>query len=78
MRRLHRAAGAQAHRSKLARRLWLGAGGRPIQFEAYCERNRLDPAPHRANYGFLLDELRGSERRAIFRLQNARSLADTV
>lgn len=43
-------------------------------FEAYCERNGLDPLSDKANYGWLFVELKGPEARAIAALQRAGSL----
>lgn len=40
-------------------------GPRRREFEAYCQRNRLDPASDRANYAFLFVELKGPERKAV-------------
>jgi hypothetical protein len=49
-------------------------GPRRRSYEAYCKRNRLDPASDRANYGFLFSELKGPERKAIDRLKAAKGL----
>lgn len=40
-------------------------GPRRRAYEAYCTRNRLDPASDHANYAYLFIELKGSEARAI-------------
>ncbi|MCO6050826.1 phage tail tip lysozyme [Mesorhizobium sp. RP14(2022)] len=40
-------------------------GPRRRAYEAYCQRNRLNPASDRANYAYLFVELKGSERKAI-------------
>jgi hypothetical protein len=53
-------------------------GPRRRQYEAYCSRNKLDPASDKANYGFLWVELRGSEKAAIPAVKAARTLRDKV
>jgi len=53
-------------------------GPRRREFEAYCERNALDPASDKANYGFLFVELKGSEKLAIFAVKVATTLYDKV
>lgn len=40
-------------------------GPRRRSYEAYCTRNRLDPASDEANYAWLFLELKGSEARAL-------------
>jgi hypothetical protein len=40
-------------------------GPRRREYEAYCQRNRLNPASDRANYAYLFVELKGPERKAI-------------
>jgi hypothetical protein len=40
-------------------------GPRRKAFEAYCARNKLDPASDEANYAWLFLELKGSEAKAI-------------
>jgi hypothetical protein len=40
-------------------------GPRRKAYEAYCSRNKLDPASDKANYGFLFVELMGRESAAI-------------
>lgn len=40
-------------------------GSRRRAFEAYCKRNKLDPASDKANYAWLFIELKGDERKAI-------------
>lgn len=40
-------------------------GPRRDAFEAYCKRNDLDPKSDKANYGWLWNELKGSESRAV-------------
>jgi hypothetical protein len=49
-------------------------GPRRRSYEAYCKRNRLDPAGDVANYGFLFSELKGPERKAIARVKAAKGL----
>lgn len=49
-------------------------GPRRKSFEAYCDAQGLDPASDAANYGYLVLELRGSEKGAISALKKARSL----
>lgn len=46
-------------------------GPRRREYEAYCKRNRLDPAGDKANYGFMFLELKGPEKRAIRLLKDA-------
>lgn len=47
---------------------------RRVVFEAYCKRNKLDPASHDANYAFLFVELTGSEKAALAKLKAAKTL----
>ena len=49
-------------------------GPRRREFEAYCERNNLNPAGQKANYGFLFIELNTSEKRAIAAVTKAYGL----
>ena len=53
-------------------------GPRRRSFEAYCKRNRLDPASDKANYGWLWNELHGSEKAAIPAVKKAATLRDKV
>jgi hypothetical protein len=53
-------------------------GPRRRTFEAYCQRNNLDPRSDKANYGFMWLELHGDEKAAISRLRNAKTLRDKV
>ena len=53
-------------------------GPRRVAFEAYCERNNLDPRSDRANYGFLFLELKGTEKAAIPALKKAAGLENKV
>lgn len=53
-------------------------GPRRKAYEAYCKRNKLDPASDKANYGFLFVELSGSEKGAIPAVKKAKSLYDKV
>jgi hypothetical protein len=53
-------------------------GPRRKAFEAYCSRNNLSPTSDKANYGFLWVELHGSEKAAVSRLRNAKTLRDKV
>jgi Phage tail lysozyme len=55
---------------------WTGARRR--NYEAYCARNKLDPASDQANYGFLYVELTGSESAAIGAVKRAETLRDKV
>jgi len=47
-------------------------------FEAYCARNRLDPASDEANYAWLFLELKGAEAKALPRTLAADTLDDKV
>jgi hypothetical protein len=53
-------------------------GPRRRAYEAYCQRNRLDPASDKANYGFLLIELKGNGRKAVSAVQAATGLRNKV
>lgn len=53
-------------------------GPRRRAFEAYCTRNKLDPASDKANYGFLFVELTGSEQRAVAATKAATGLRNKV
>ena len=53
-------------------------GPRRRAFEAYCQRNDLDPVSDKANYGWLFSELKGTHRKAIEAVANARGLAAKV
>ena len=53
-------------------------GPRRVAFEKYCERNKLDPASDKANYGFLFVELTGSEKKAVDAVRNALGLYNKV
>lgn len=53
-------------------------GPRRRAFEAYCSRNKLDPAGDKANYGFLFVELKGSEKAAIPAVKEAIGLEAKV
>lgn len=53
-------------------------GPRRRAFEAYCVRNRLDPASDEANYAWLFLELKGSEAKALPRTVAAATLDDKV
>lgn len=53
-------------------------GPRRRQYEAYCERNNLDPTHHSSNYKFLWVELKGSEAGAISKLKAATTLEGKV
>lgn len=53
-------------------------GPRRRAFEAYCARNNLDPTSDKANYGWLWNELKGSEKGAIIAVRNATGLRAKV
>lgn len=53
-------------------------GPRRRAFEAYCARNKLDPASDEANYAWLFLELKGSEAKALPRTLAADTLNDKV
>ena len=66
---------------------WAGRGGfgwaqwtgpRRVAFEAYCKRNNLSPTSDKANYGWLWNELKGSEKAAIPALKRASGLEAKV
>lgn len=46
-------------------------GPRRKEFEAYTERNKLDPSAHETNYKFLFVELNGTEKKAVAATKNA-------
>jgi len=46
-------------------------GPRRRLFEAYCERNKLDPISREANYAYLFVELKGSEKAAVAKTKAA-------
>lgn len=52
--------------------MWTGPRRRA--YEAYCRRNKLDPASDKANYAWLFLELKGSEAGAIGKLKAAPDL----
>ena len=52
---------------------WTGV--RREQFEAFCTEQMLDPDSDEAAYQFLVHELRGSEKRALKALRQAKTLA---
>lgn len=49
-------------------------GPRRRLFEAYCDRNKLNPASREANYAFLFVELTGSEKGAVAKTKAAKGL----
>ena len=49
-------------------------GPRRRAFEAYCKRNKLDPASPDANYKYVFVELKGSEKGALAKLKAAKTL----
>lgn len=53
-------------------------GPRRKAFEAYCERNSLDPKTDDANYKFLFVELTTTEKRSIDKLKSVATLGDKV
>jgi len=53
-------------------------GPRRRAYEAYCARNKLDPASDAANYAYLFLELKGSEARAIPAVLKAKGRAAKV
>ena len=53
-------------------------GPRRVAFEAYCERNDLDPKSDKANYGWLFNELKGPEAGAVAKTKAAKTLKDKV
>lgn len=53
-------------------------GPRRRAYEAFCKALNLDPASDKANYGFLVEELKGSEKRAIPAVTQATGLRGKV
>ena len=53
-------------------------GPRRREFEAYADRNKLDPKAHETNYKFLFVELKGSEKRAVGAVKKAQGLRNKV
>src|SRR3990167_7362477 len=53
-------------------------GPRRRAFEAWCKANKLKPSSDEANYGYLVVELRGSEKAAIPATKKAKGLAAKV
>lgn len=53
-------------------------GPRRREYEAYCKRNRYDPADMETNYRFLFVELKGPEGRVIPLLKKAKTLEEKV
>lgn len=53
-------------------------GPRRRAFEAYCKRNRLDPASDKANYAWLFIELKGSERKAVGAVRDGQGIENKV
>lgn len=53
-------------------------GPRRRAYEAYCSRNKLDPASDAANYAYMFVELKGDYKRAITILKNAKGLYNKV
>lgn len=51
---------------------WTGPRRRAM--EAWCRTRRLDPADREANYGYLCEELRGSEAEALVALKRTATL----
>ena len=58
--------------------LFMWTGERRKAFEAYCQRNDLDPASDKANYGWAFVELKSTESRAKAALLGASTLRDKV
>lgn len=56
--------------------MWTGPRRR--QFESYCVRNSLDPTCDKANYGFLLNELRGPYSGTVVATKHATGLEAKV
>lgn len=56
--------------------MWTGPRRR--NFEAYCKRNKLDPASDQANYAYMFVELSGSEKKAIAAVKAAIGLEAKV
>lgn len=53
-------------------------GPRRRTYEAYCARNKLDPASDKANYGFLFVELTGAYKATVNRVSQAKTLEAKV
>lgn len=53
-------------------------GPRRREFEAYLKRNGLDGRTREANYAWLFNELKGSEKGAVAKTKAAKTLADKV
>lgn len=53
-------------------------GPRRHDYEAYCARNKLNPADMNTNYKFLFTELKGPEGRVLPKLRAAKTLASKV
>jgi hypothetical protein len=53
-------------------------GPRRRAYEAYCAKNKLDPAGFEANYGYLVFELRNTETRAVPAVKAAKTLPEKV
>lgn len=53
-------------------------GPRRREYEAYCKRNKFNPADMETNYKFLFVELKGPEGRVLSKLRAAKSLEDKV
>ena len=53
-------------------------GDRRKAFEAYCERNGLDPRSDKANYAWVFNELKGAESGAVAKTKAAQGLEAKV
>lgn len=53
-------------------------GPRRRTYEAYCRRNKLDPADMMSNYKFLFVELKGPEGKVLAKLEAAKTLDEKV
>ena len=53
-------------------------GPRRREYEAYCNRNKLNPADMDTNYKFLFVELKGPEGRVLEKMKYATTLDDKV
>lgn len=53
-------------------------GPRRRAYEAYCKRNKLNPADDQANYAFLFVELKGPEAKAVDAVKRASGLVAKV
>lgn len=53
-------------------------GSRRTAFESYCKRNGYDPASDMANYKWLWNELKTTEKGALPKLKAAKTLRDKV